>query len=144
MVNKDLLQKKQALHKIEFSLESCLDYLDEWMQHVQFIKQFDWISLDKPIEWKKIENTAKTLMEKGVFPTEMHQQLCKNYGVLNANINTAQIDEFNQKKLSIGERWVQFFKKCAEESYDCRPLALIVSYILAIPGNIIYFITTIV
>lgn len=105
---------------------------------MQFVKQFDWIALDKPVEWNDLNKTAGLLMEKGIFPAEMHAKLCSNYGVLNANVNAAQIAEYKEKKLTVSERWVGFFKKCAKEGFDYKPLAIIVSYILTIPGNFIY------
>lgn len=104
---------------------------------MQFIKEFDWIALDKPVEWGQIDATARMLMEKEIFLSEMHRQLCSNYGVLKAHMNEAQIGEYKDKKLTIVERWVNFFKKCDREGYDFRPLALIVSYILTIPGIVL-------
>lgn len=112
-----------------------MEYLDEWLVHMQFVKEFNWITLDEPVEWNKLDETARMLMKKEIFPAEMHQQLCNNYGVLKATVNAAQIDEYRNKKLTVGERWVDFFQKCAKENYNYVPLALIVSYILTIPGN---------
>lgn len=105
------------------------------MQHVQFLKQFEWILLDKPPVWDEFVKSARILIEKGIFPAEKHQRLFHNYGVLSANMNEAQIAENNEKKLKIGARWVNFFKKCAKEGYNCDELIHIVSYVLSIPGK---------
>lgn len=103
-----------------------MEYLDEWAKQVQFVKQFDWILLNEPVEWSSLDKTTRMLMEKKIFPEDMHQQLCNNFGVLKASVNEAQIAEFDDKKLTTGERWVHFFKKCAEEEYNYDALALIV------------------
>lgn len=117
------------------SIDDCLEYLDEWMQHVQFLKQFEWILLDKPPVWDEIDKSARALIEKGIFPAENHQRLFHNFGILRANMNDAQIAENKHEKLSIGDRWVKFFKKCANEDYNCNELIRIVSYVLTIPGK---------
>lgn len=116
-----------------------MEYLDEWLQHMQFVKQFNWITLDAPVEWTDLNKTAQLLTEKGIFPAEMHPKLLSNYGVLKANLNAVQIAEYKSQKLTVSQRWVEFFKKCAKEDYDYKPLAKIVSYILTIPGNIINY-----
>lgn len=50
-----------------------MEYLDEWMQHLQFLKEFEWISLDKPPLWSEIDKSAQILIDKGIFPAEKHQ-----------------------------------------------------------------------
>lgn len=121
------------------SIDGCLEYLDLWMQHVQFLKQFEWVSLDRPLVWTEIDQSARVLIEKGIFPAEKHQQLFHNFGILNANVNEVQIAENKANKLKTGERWVNFFKKCDEQNYKCDALIQLVSYILSIPGRFIYF-----
>lgn len=68
------------------------------MQHVQFLKQFEWISLDRPPVWDDIDKSARILIEKGIFPAEKHQRLFHNCGILSANMNAAQIREIKEKK----------------------------------------------
>lgn len=104
------------------------------MQHVQFLKQFEWILLDKPPVWDEIDQSARILIEKDIFPAENHQRLFHNYGILRAIMNDAQIAENEREKLSIGDRWVKFFKKCAKEDHNCNELIRIVSNVLTIPG----------
>lgn len=104
---------------------------------MQFVKQFDWILLNEPVEWEEIDKAVRLLMAKKIFPEEMHQQLCNNFGVMKANINEAQKQEFNENKIKVADPWVYLFEKCAKEDYNYAPLALIVSYILAIPGNFV-------
>lgn len=74
-------------------------------------------------------------MDKGIFPTDIHEQMCRNHGVLKATVNTVQIEEYEMKKLTISDRCVDFFKECAKEGHNYKPLAMIVSYILTIPGT---------
>lgn len=114
-----------------------MEYLDEWMQHLRFLKQFEWMSLSKPPVWDEIDKSARYLIEKGIFPAEKLQQLFHNYGILSANINNVKIAEHNEKKLTVGERWVDFFKKCSEEDYNCDAMIRIVCYVLSIPGKCI-------
>lgn len=90
-------------------LQNCLEYLDEWTKQMQFVKQFDWILLNEPVEWDDLNKTARMLMEKKIFPEEMHQQLCNNFGILKASVNQAQIIDFNDMKLTVSERWLHFF-----------------------------------
>lgn len=111
------------------------------MQHLRFLKQFEWISLNKPPVWEKIDKSVRVLIEKGIFSAEKHQQLLHNFGILSANMNTVKIAENNEKKLSIGQRWVDFFKKCKEQDYNCDALIHLVSYILSIPGKTNYLFT---
>lgn len=139
MVTNDFGFKFNNFHVQKDFLEGCLEYLDEWLKHMQFVKEFDWITLDEPVEWNKLDKTARSLMEKEIFPAEMHRQLCSNFGVLKATVNAVLITEYKDKKLTISERWVDFFKRCEKEGYDYAPLALIVSYILTIPGKLIFY-----
>lgn len=74
------------------------------MQHLQFLKQFGWILLDKPPVWDEIDKSARGLIEKGIFPREKHQQLFHNYGILSANINDAQIAQNKEMNLTVSER----------------------------------------
>lgn len=120
-------------------IDGCMEYLDEWMKHLQFLKEFAWISLDKPPVWSEIDKSARTLIEKGIFPAEKHQQLFHNCSILIANINSIKIAENKEKKLTIGERWVDFFNKCDKEEYNCDALIRLVSYVLSIPGKFDYF-----
>lgn len=105
------------------------------MQHLQFLRQFEWISLKKTPEWNEIDKSARVLIDKGIFPAEQHQRLFHNFGILSANMNEFQIAENNKEKLKIGDRWVKFFKKCAGEGYNCDPLIRLVSYVLSIAGK---------
>lgn len=105
------------------------------MQNLRFLQQFEWMSLNKPLVWDEINKSAHHLIERGIFPAEKHVQLLHNYGILNANVNNVKIAEYNEKKLTIGERWVDFFKKCSEQDYNCDALIHIVSYVLSIPGK---------
>lgn len=117
-----------------FYTESCSEYLTLWLQHVQFLKEFNWFSLDNTPEWSEIDKTARLLIEKGFFAKEKHQKLFHNFGMLKACMHNDQILEYSKRKLSIVDRWVDFFKKCAKEYYDCEPLITIASYVLTIPG----------
>lgn len=120
--------------------ENCAEYLTLWLQHVQFLKEFNWISLDNSPEWNDIDKTARLMMEKGLFAKEDHQKLFHNFGILEATMNKDQILKYTNRKLSIVDRWVDFFSKCADENYDCGPLITIVSYVLTIPGTFLYLI----
>lgn len=114
--------------------ESCSEYLILWLQHADFLAEFNWIALNKTPEWDEINKTARLLIEKGLFAKEQHQKLFHNVGVLKASMHNDQILEYSKQKLSIVDRWVHFFNKCAKENYDCEALITIVSYVLTIPG----------
>lgn len=123
---------------IIFHTENCSEYLVLWLQHVQFLKEFNWVSLDKTPEWSQIDKVARQMVEKGLFEKDQHQQLFHNFGVLEASMNKDQLNDYCERKVSIVDRWVEFFKKCDKENYNCKPLIRIVSYVLTIPGTFLF------
>lgn len=89
----------------------CLEYLEEWLQHVQFLKRFSWISLNETPEWVDVDRTARLLIEKRIFQKDQHQELFHAYGYMKANMNEAQIADYKKRNVTVSERWVEFFKK---------------------------------
>lgn len=115
-------------------LVGCLDYLNEWLQHTLFLKDFEWIALAKSLEWNEIDKTSRNLIDKGFFKLESHQPLFHVFTFLKAYMTDAKISEFNDTKTPIAKRWIDFFKS-AKDKINCEPLIQIVSYVLAIPGH---------
>lgn len=124
-------------------LVGCLDYLSEWLQHAVFLGEFSWIALERAPEWKDIDKTARSLIDKEFFKLEDHQRLFHVQTFLRAYMTDAKIAEYTSMKTPIAERWIDFFKN-AKDKIDCGPLIRIVSYILTIPGKDPNYLQTIV
>lgn len=110
--------------------------MNDWLQHARLLNDFSWIALAAPPVWNDIDKTARALVEKGVFQAENHQKLFHAFGYLKAYVNEAKITEFDATKMSISDRWVDFFRKCDKDNINVEELDRIVSYVMAIPGMI--------
>lgn len=113
--------------------DHCLDYLKLWLQHTQFLKEFHWITLDKPIKWTDVNKTALLLIDKGFFKSENHQKLFHAYGFFKRYANEIKIAEYEKEKMKISDRWRDVFAALKKE-VDCEPLIDLVSFVLTIPG----------
>lgn len=115
-----------------------MEYLDEWLQHAQFLDDYSWIGLNKVPEWTDIDKTSRDLISKGFFSADEHQHLFHASTFLKAYMTKSKIDEFNALKTPIANRWTEFFIN-VKDKVKCEPLIRIVSYILTIPGKLELF-----
>lgn len=105
------------------------------MVHTEFLKQFEWISVERIPEWSAINDCAKYLIDRSLFDPRNHQQLFIEFSLVKAYFNEEKVKQLNEKKIKSEERWTLFFRDTKlETSNSCDSLATLVSFLLTLPG----------
>lgn len=114
------------------------------MKHTKKLAEFNWVLLESVPKWNDVDKSSRILIEKGMFDSEKHQKLFHAFGFLEKYMDEGRINGIvqlenkkNEKPKSIEKHWVDFFNAMDNLGIDCTPLDEIVSYALAIPGNLL-------
>lgn len=135
---KDLLVDLPESQYVKFHNEcmsfydSVIDYLLKWSEPLTELNHFDWILLQKPVEWTDVEKSFKWLDENSTCKlneSSLFDQVVKLKCFVKENTSNT---EFNSSLAST--KWTTFFESCiSEEQYS--ELLKIVQFYFSLPGH---------
>lgn len=110
-------------------------YLKRWTAHLDCLSPFSWTLLTKKPEWSEIENSMRSLIEKGLFDSDKSSELFEQFGHVNVFITAEKIGEWVQNKTASEDRWVECFKHFEANGIVFKEISMLLEYIFCLPST---------
>lgn len=120
---------------IDFSADAC-SYMNSWTEPLKQLKIFAWAMLTKTPKWKEVEVVMTTLKDLNLY--DANENAAKLHGQYRYIMNYCtddKIKKWRESKVSIQNRWVEIFKHLEAENCEHKEIAMLVEYILCLPGT---------
>lgn len=113
------------------------EYLAQWTEQFDVIKQFSWAVLKTPLIWSQIETTMQLVAASStdIDLNELSPKVFQQYGYVKKFCSDDKIAEWNLNELSTESRWVQIFQHMKSSQVPYLDFARIVEFILCVPGT---------
>lgn len=129
------LSFKQRHFSDNFTVDAN-DYLDEWTEQFAELKVFSWITLRHFPSWLVIKSAMDNVAEKTSFNLAQNSsKVFDLYGYMKSYCTDEKIAEWRNNKVPTDARWVDIFKHLEREQLPYYEFALIVEFILCLPGS---------
>lgn len=120
---------------IDFSADAC-SYLNSWTEPLKQLKIFAWAMLTKTPRWKEVQVVMTTLEDLNLYDAnENAAKLHCQYRYIRNYCTDDKIEMWKNNKVPIQNRWVEIFKHLQAENCEYKEIAMLVEYILCLPGT---------
>lgn len=122
-------------HSIDFSYfsDTANDYLSEWSEQFDRIKDYNWAALRAMPPWGEIEKTMDGI--PGFDVDGRGAKVFPQFGYIKNFCTAEKFGEWKAKNLPSEERWVEVFKHMESAEVPYLEFSRIVEFIMCLPGS---------
>lgn len=116
--------------------DDASDYLDDWCQQFEQLKEFLWIPLRKFPDWLSVKKSMESVAKKTTFDLiENSSKVFDQYGYAKNFCTDAKIMEWKDKMVTTEDRWVEVFQFLEAQHLPYVEFSRIVEFALCLPGS---------
>lgn len=105
------------------------------MKPMQEMKSFAWTLLKNVPKWDEVESVMDELIDAKLFDAAHSGKLHAQFTFVKNYCTTDKISKWKEDKASVENRWIEVFKFLDAESCPFEEIAMIIQYVLCLPGT---------
>ena len=133
LINDGQINENYFMGHVRNFYKNVIDYLSKYCEQYSEFQKFNWIQLNKSMEWKDVEDSILYYMEN-VSNNLEENVLVDEISFVNKYVEK-NLDRWVEDKTKSDQKWVEIFKYFLENGKPLKNCLKIVEYVLCIPGT---------
>lgn len=135
LVDEGIISHHEFYQVFDDFFDACINYVNKWNRSNANLNKFCWICVKEVPKWSDVENSLIFFSNQDKNLITLNENLLFDEFVHVKNIMLTHIQEWNENKIPITDRWLQIFHKCTEYHIDCENLSKMIHFVLSLPGT---------
>ena len=126
--------KNKFLKDSQLFYDTAFEYMDEWTANFEIFEVFEFVTLEKPMNYDGLEEPVKLIKEKFDVNIDENKLFDEVYR-LNKYCDKDTTKFWSTEKIDIEKRWLEIFDHFEKIGYPMQNLYFLVDFILSLPGT---------